>query len=62
MNNPLRYSHGKMNENLMRVSQQAAPDASRTLNFNNGPMQNLGVLRPSSEMLNAGTQGTPESA
>lgn len=54
MSNPLRYSHGKLGDGLMRVPQQSqhpggpVPLASRS-------------LRPSSEMLNTPQQGTPET-
>lgn len=65
MGNPLRYSHGKMmpNDGMMRVPQssQGTPDTNR---LSNAQMQNLAAnrnLRPSSEMLPMGQQGTPES-
>lgn len=65
MGNPLRYSHGKMmpNDGMMRVPQsvQGTPEAGR---LSSAQMQNLAAnrnLRPSSEMLPMGQQGTPES-
>lgn len=54
MGNPLRYSHGKM-------MPAGTPEPSR---LSSAQMQNLAAnrnLRPSSEMLPMGQQGTPES-
>ncbi|PKI85174.1 hypothetical protein MVES_000886 [Malassezia vespertilionis] len=62
MTNPLRYSHGKMglpNEGIMRIPQ--SQDANRSMS--NAQAQTLSAarnLRPSSEMLNAAQQATPE--
>lgn len=65
MGNPMRYSHGKMglpNDGIMRIPQpaQVTPDAGR---LSNAQVQNLASrnLRPSSEMLPMGQQGTPET-
>ena len=62
---PFRYSHGnKMGhpgDGLMRVSQSS--DSSRTLGVNPSSQGTLprNNLRPSSEMLPVGQQGTPET-
>lgn len=64
MSNPLRYSHGKLGDGLMRVPQQPQQgDSGRMSLSSSGQVPLAGrSLRPSSEMLNTAQQGTPESA
>lgn len=64
MSTPLRYSHGKLGDGLMRVPQQSQQGDSGRMNLGGGGQVPLAgrSLRPSSEMLNTAQQGTPESA
>ncbi|WFD30460.1 Flap-structured DNA-binding and RNA-binding protein [Malassezia sp. CBS 17886] len=63
--NPLRYSHGKMPlpNDVLRLSQQGTPnhESGRTLSAGHVSALAQRGLRPSSEMLSAGQQGTPET-
>ncbi|WFD35359.1 Flap-structured DNA-binding and RNA-binding protein [Malassezia cuniculi] len=64
MSNPLRYSHGKLGDGLMRVpqqSQQGSESGRMSLGSSGQVPLASRTLRPSSEMINTGQQGTPET-